>query len=187
RAGHFVTVAGHSIPSGSQLIGDIRVETRRLKVTRHLGRLVRGTSYFFSLARLARALRRNVDIVYCRGMGDGLLTLVLLKALRLVSWPIVACPINVAGKGDIAFIRSVPGSVLWARLIDRYCDAINLIGPGFVADLASLGICKPRLSTIPNGVVVHSAPERRHVAPIRRLCWTGRMTAQKGLDLLLQA
>lgn len=49
RAGHFVTVAGHSIPSGSQLIGDIRVETRRLKVTRHLGRLVRGTSYFFLL------------------------------------------------------------------------------------------------------------------------------------------
>src|SRR5690606_9221524 len=187
RAGHSVTVAGHRISAGSQLVGDVRVETRRLEVIKHLGRPVRGATYFFSLARLAYTLRKDVDVAYCRGMGDGLLTLVLLKALRVISWPIVACPINVAGKGDAAFIRSVPGSLLWTRLIDRYCDAINLIASGLVSDLASLRIRRPRLSTIPNGVVVNAAPERPHVASIRRLCWTGRMTGQKGLDVLLPA
>lgn len=186
-AGNSVIVAGRRIPTGTQALGTVHVRTRRVPVVGRFGRLIRGASFMISLARVAYTLRKEIDVVYCRGMGDGLLTLVLLKALRVISWPIVACPINVGGQGDAAFIRSAPGAEVWTRLIDQHCDAINLIARGFVTDLRRLGISKPRITQIPNGVIVRTPPQRRHIPARRRLVWTGRMTPQKGLDLLLPA
>jgi glycosyltransferase involved in cell wall biosynthesis len=187
KAGHAVEVAGHRIPDGVQPLRTVEVRTHRIRTFATFGRAVRAATYALSLSHLAWSMRKRIDVVYCRGVGDGALTLVLLKTLRVLSWPIVACPINARGRGDAHFIRTVPGWRIWAPLVDRHCDALNLIASAIADDLKALGVRRPHISRIPNGIALHPAPRRGQVAAVRRLSWTGRLSAQKGLDLLLRA
>ena len=183
--GHQVEVAGHRIPDGEARLGSATVRTHRIAVIDRLGRAGRAASYFVSMARLLRRIGGGFDLVYARGLGDGAISICLLKAVRRTWLPLVACPINARGAGDARFIQSIPGWRRIAAAIDRHCDAINLIAPAIEADLAELGITSPRLFRIPNGIALAPLLPRTAVAPIRRLVWTGRLSAQKGLDLLL--
>jgi glycosyltransferase involved in cell wall biosynthesis len=187
RAGHRVEVAGHRIPDGVQPLGSVEVRTHHIGTIDSFGRGARALSYLLGLSRLAWSARDRFDVVYCRGIADGALTIALLKALKVLRWPMVACPINARGRGDASFIRSVPGWRMWARLIDRHCDAINLIAGAIAQDVDELGIRRPRITHIPNGIPLRPCAPRTEVARVRRLCWTGRLSAQKGLDLLLRA
>lgn len=185
RQGHHVEVAGNRIPDGEARLGSATVRTHRITVIDRLGRTGRAASYFVSLTRLLRRIDANFDVIYTRGLGDAAISICLLKAVGRTRVPLVACPINARGAGDMAFIRSIPG---WRRIvdaIDQYCDAINLIAPAIADDLAANGITTPIISRIPNGIVLIAPLDRTEVAPLRRLVWTGRMSAQKGLDLLL--
>lgn len=185
--GHQVEVAGHRIPDGEARLGSASVRTHRIAVIDRLGRGGRAASYFVSMARLLGRIGGGVDVVYTRGLGDGAVSICLLKAAGRTRLPLVACPINARGAGDARFIQSIPG---WRRIvaaIDRQCDAINLIAPAIEADLADLGINSPRLFRIPNGIALAPPLTRTAVSPVRRLVWTGRLTVQKGLDLLLPA
>lgn len=186
-AGAHVEVAGHRIPSGLQVMGNHSVRTHHLRAWARGGRAGRALGYLISMATLVRQKRHTVDVVYCRGMGDGLLSLVLMKAIRWSRLPIVACPINAKGHGDATFLRSVPGWRLWCCLIDRHVQAINLINLDIAADLASLFIARPRFSHIPNGIPLQPKPDRKSVHTVRRLVWTGRLSLQKGVDVLIEA
>lgn len=183
--GRHVEVAGHQIPDGMLRLGAIEIRTHRIAVIDRLGRIGRAISYFVSLARLLRRIGRDFDIVYCRGLGDGAISICLLKAMGWTTLPLIACPINARGAGDARFIRSIPG---WARIvatINRHCDAINIIAPAIEDDLAYIGITQPFLHRIPNGIPLAPRVIRNEVAPVRRLVWTGRLTQQKGIDILL--
>lgn len=185
--GHYVEVAGHRIPDGYLHLGTSAIPIHRIAVIDRLGRSGRAISYFFSLARLLGRIRSKFDVVYCRGLGDGAISITLLKAIGRLRLPLVACPINARGAGDARFIRSIPG---WRRIvthINKHCEAINIIAPAIEPDLAALGIAGPRLSHIPNGIPLAPPVERVLVTPIRRLVWTGRLSPQKGLDVLLPA
>jgi glycosyltransferase involved in cell wall biosynthesis len=187
RLGHHVEVAGHRIPDGAAQLGDAEIRTHRIAVTDRFGRGGRAASYFVSLARLLARIGRDFDVIYCRGLGDGAISICLLKALGRVNLPLLACPINARGAGDTRFIRSIPG---WRRIvtaIDQHCDAINLIAPAIGADLVEIGIGQPRLSRIPNGIALAPPPPRETVAPVRHLLWSGRLSPQKGIDQLLPA
>ncbi|ROH93396.1 glycosyltransferase family 1 protein [Stagnimonas aquatica] len=185
--GHQVEVAGHRIPDGEARLGVAAVRTHRIAVIDRLGRAGRAASYFVSLARLLARIGTRFDVVYARGLGDAAISICLLKAAGFTRLPLVACPINARGAGDAAFIRSVPGWRRIAAVIDRHCDAINLIAPAIADDLAEIGVVTPSLSRIPNGIALAPPLERTVVGPVRRLVWTGRLCAQKGLDLLLVA
>lgn len=185
-AGAEVTVAGHRIPTGELALGDQRVRTRRLRVARRGGRAARAVTFFLSVAWLCVALRRQVDVVYCRGLGDAAISIAILKSLGLCRLPVLACPINARGAGDVAFLKSIPGWPWIARSLDRQVEAINLINSLVEDELHSVGIRRPRLSRIPNGIEL-SAPPVRRPAIERRLAWTGRFERQKGLDLLFAA
>lgn len=185
--GHHVEVAGHRIPDGCLHLGAAAIPIHRIAVIDRLGRSGRAISYFFSLGRLLGRISRKFDVVYCRGLGDGAISITLLKALGWLSLPLVACPINARGAGDARFIRSIPGWQRIVSLINKHCEAINIIAPAIEPDLAALGIAGPRLSHIPNGIPLAPPVAREAVAPVRRLVWTGRLCSQKGLDVLLNA
>ena len=139
------------------------------------------------MARLLHKIKMNFEVIYCRGLGDGAISICLLKAIGEVRLPLVACPINAKGEGDSHFIRSIPGWRLLLQMVNRHCDAINIISPAILSDLVELGIDRPKISHIPNGIKICDPIRKSHVASTRRLVWVGRLTAQKGIDLLFKA
>ena len=187
RLGHTVEVAGHQIPNGEQAFGTVHVRTHRIATIMRLGRAARGLSYALSLAWIALRHGRAFDVVYCRGIGDGAMTLVALRALGMYRVPLVACPINARGKGDVAFIQSVPGWRRWAYWADHHIHTVNLINDKVEHELRSIGIESPRFTRVPNGIAIQQAPIRASSGATKRLIWTGRLEYQKGLDLLFDA
>lgn len=185
--GHHIEVAGNRIPDSQLQLGSTEVRTHRIAVMNRAGRAGRATSYFVSLALLLRRVGNNFDLVYCRGLGDGAISICLLKAIGEIRLPIVVCPMNARGAGDCHFLQSIPGYRLLAKLINRHCNAINIIAPAILSDLAEVGINRPRISSIPNGIPLGEPILRCRPAQIRRLIWTGRLAAQKGIDILLSA
>lgn len=185
--GHDVEVAGHRLPSGVLRLGKAIIRTHRIVVLERFGRAGRALSYLFSLACLVHSIGNRFDVIYCRGLGDGAISICLLKALMRVRLPLLSCPINARGAGDAHFIRSIPGWRRLVSLINRHCDAINVIAPAILSDLVTLGIDSPRISCIPNGIPIGASPARSAVSPIRRMVWVGRLSPQKGLDQLLRA
>lgn len=186
-SGAEVTVAGHRIPDGEQFLGNLRVRTHHIYTGEAGGRFRRAANYFTSLAKLLLRHRNDFDVVYCRGLGDGAVSLAILSALGLCRLPIVAVPINARGTGDAFFLRSIPGWRFICKLIDKHVRAINLINPSIARDLDELNIRRPQRTHIPNGVPILAPIPRLPPPPVRRLAWTGRMEPQKGLDLLLPA
>jgi glycosyltransferase involved in cell wall biosynthesis len=185
--GHHVEVAGHRIPDGILRFGNAEVRTHHIAVIDRAGRGGRAASYLFSMARLFHKIKMNFEVIYCRGLGDGAISICLLKAIGEVRLPLVACPINAKGEGDSHFIRSIPGWRLLLQMVNRHCDAINIISPAILSDLVELGIDRPKISHIPNGIKICDPIQKFHVASTRRLVWVGRLTAQKGIDLLFKA
>lgn len=187
EAGVSVEVAGHRIPNGRQVLSGQVIRTHRIRAWGFGGRVGRAIGYAMSMTWLVMRKRRAYDVVYCRGISDGLLCLVMLKASGLCRWPIMACPINARGAGDAAFVRSIPGWRWLAKLLDRHVELINLINVSIADDLKAIGIDRPRLSQVPNGIAIQRLLPRTSVSKVRRLIWTGRYSEQKGLDLLFLA
>jgi glycosyltransferase involved in cell wall biosynthesis len=133
------------------------------------------------MTRLLHKIKKNFDVIYCRGLGDGATSICLLKAIGEVRLPMVACPINAKGEGDGHFIRSIPGWRLLLQMVNRHCDAINIISPAILSDLVELGIDGPKITHIPNGIKTDNLIRKSHIASTRRLVWTGRLTSQKGV------
>ncbi|RPH78738.1 MAG: glycosyltransferase, partial [Planctomycetaceae bacterium] len=167
--------------------GNAEIRTHHIAVIDRAGRGGRAASYLFSMARLFHKIKMNFEVIYCRGLGDGAISICLLKAIGEVRLPLVACPINAKGEGDSHFIRSIPGWRLLLQMVNRHCDAINIIAPAILADLVELGIDRPKISHIPNGIKICDPIQKSHVASTRRLVWVGRLTAQKGIDILFNA
>lgn len=185
-SGAEVVVAGHRIPSGQHAVGSQKVKTVRLRVFFRGGRVVRAVSYFLAVAWTCLSLRRRVDVAYCRGLGDAAVSLAMLRFLGLCRFPVMVCPINARGAGDVEFLKTIPGWRWIAKRIDREIGAINLINSLVQEELESVGVTSPRISRIPNGIAL-SAPLQRTPSTCRRMVWCGRLERQKGLDLLLQA
>ena len=185
--GHHIEVAGHLIPNGVLRFGNAEIRTHHIAVSDRAGRGGRAASYFVSIARLLHKIKRNFEVIYCRGLGDGAISICLLKAIGEVHLPLLACPINAKGAGDSYFIRSIPCWRLLLQMINRHCDAINIISPAIRSDLVELGIDGPKIAHIPNGIKIGGPIQKSNVASIRRLVWVGRLTAQKGIDILFKA
>lgn len=185
--GHHVEVAGHRIPDGLLALGNARVRTHHIGCIDGFRRGGRAASYFLSTARLMRKLARRFEVIYCRGLGDGAISICLLKAMGLVHLPLLATPINAKGAGDANFIRSIPGWKHLVKLVNTHCEAINIIAPAILPDVLQLGLHSPSISHIPNGIALGEPTWRSNTGQVRRFIWVGRLSTQKGLDILLVA
>ena len=186
-AGHHVVVAGHRLPGDYVWLNGLRVQTHRIRTVACFGRLGRATSYLISTLMLLSRIRGYFDIIYCRGMGDAAMSICLAKMVKISNLPPVACPINAKGKGDATFIRSIPGWPLIVQMINRQCNAINLIAQAIMDDLNDLHIRVPTITAIPNGIPVQPFREVKKTGERKRMVFTGRLSHQKGLDLLISA
>ncbi len=186
-AGHDVTCFGRRMGCGPVTIGRHAVPVHRIRVVQRLGRLLRGLSYLFSLSALLLRYRQCFDVIYTRFLGEAALTASLLKALRLVTVPLVSTPANTGGLGsDTQFLASLPIRRHLVRLLDRQCDAINLIAPAMAKELRGIGFSGKNFAHIPNGVSVH-APAHSEAQRNNRFLAVGRIARQKGYDILIQA
>ncbi|MBI5618504.1 MAG: glycosyltransferase family 4 protein [Gammaproteobacteria bacterium] len=187
RLGHHVEVAGQRLENGRVQLGSVEARIHRIRITDRAGRAGRAATYFLSLAPLLRRLAPHFDVVYTRGFNDAAICISVLKHWRLLNVPLVAVPINAKGAGDAAFIRSIPGWRSLVPLLNRHTNAINIIAPAIEPDLVELGITLPVLSRIPNGIPIQPRVQRGAPGAVRKLAWTGRLSRQKGLDVLLHA
>ena len=185
--GHEVEIAGHRIPSGILRLGEQQAQCCNIRVIYRLGRLMRGLTFFFSLAKLLVRRQRNYDIIYCRFLGEAAVSVCLLKALGVIRLPLVAVPASAGERGDFGFIRSIPCWRMLIPLINAQCSAVNFIAPSIEPYLAQLGVRVRHYSNIPNGIYCPELPQRNFPAYPRKLLFVGRLTFQKGLDILCKA
>ena len=185
--GHTVEVAGFAHPSRSVEVGRHLMPLHHLHVCNSAGRLARGLTFLLSVLFFLIRHQKKFDIIYTRGLGDAAISVCIAKWLRLCHLPLVACPINAGGRGDVHFIASIPGSRFLVKLINHYCDGINCIAQAIKDDLKKIGIAVPCLNEIPNGIPVLSLERTNRTSGVRRLLFTGRLSNQKGLDLLINS
>jgi glycosyltransferase involved in cell wall biosynthesis len=185
-AGQEVQCLGRRMGRGPVQLGRHALPVHRIRVTSLLGRWGRAASYFLSLAWLLFRHRRWADVVYTRFLGEAAATAAVLKAAGLLRAPLVATPANTRGSGDTTLLRSLPFGQRLIQLLDRHCDAINLIADDMVDELRTAGFSGANFSRIPNGIPLGPMPVRAATATPHFVA-AGRLTPQKGYDVLLQA
>ncbi len=186
RQGHEVIAFGRGMRAGEVELGGYRVPVRPIRTVQRFGRLMRGASYVLSLSLLLLRYRRWPQAIYCRFLGEAAVTVALLKRLGLLRAPLVAVPANAGPDGDTAFLRKAPLRRLIAPLLERGCEAINLIAPQMADDLRAFGLSGRQFHHIPNGIIVGPVPARQWHGE-RQLLTVCRLTDQKGVDVLLEA
>lgn len=185
-AGHQVVCLGRRMGTGPVSLGRHTVAVRRIHTTSLLGRWGRAASYFMSLAWLLLRYRRWADVVYTRFLGEAAATAALLKAAGLLRTPLIATPANTRGDGDTNLLRTLPCARWLIRLLDHKCDAINLIASEMSEELREAGFSGSNFSHIPNGIQVRELPAGVPRS-MPRLLAVGRLSRQKGYDVLLHA
>ena len=185
-AGHEVVCMGRRMDDTHVTLGRHTIAVHRIRVVSWLGRPVRALTYLVSLAGLLLRYRRWAEVIYTRFLGEGAVTAAGLRQLRLIDARLVATPANTHGSGDVSFLRSVPFSGWLVKLLDRQCDAINLIAEAMAPELAAAGFSGRNFTRIPNGIPVRPVPTRSASGPLRFVA-VGRLSPQKGYDLLLRA
>ncbi len=185
--GHEVICFGRRMKkNGSVKIGNHTVEVRRIKTSKIAGRPGKAISYSLSLAKLLMSYQQWPNVIYCRFLGEAALTVSVLKQFRWLRVPMVATPAGMRN-GDIQFLHTIPATKKLINLLNKHCDAINLIAPGMKQELVEAGFTEKSFSYIPNGIPIHPLYKPPPSGNIIQFIAIGRLTKQKGYDLLLRA
>lgn len=185
--GHEIRCIGRNLPEKIIETNNHTLMLHTISTIQNKGKALRVLSYFFSLSKFLLCNQSWPDIIYTRFLADAAVTISLLKRLKLLDCIVVSTPANAGERGDVYYLSSAPAGKLWVSLVNSQCNAINLIAPQMVADLRSANINRPIISQIPNGIPVHSQPPIETKNEIPYLISVGRLSAQKGYDIFLEA
>jgi glycosyltransferase involved in cell wall biosynthesis len=186
-AGHAVSCFGRRMGRGPVVLGSHEVPVRRIHVIQGFGRALRGFSYLLALAALLLRHRHRFDVIYTRFLGEAALTACLLKRLGLLDAKVVSTPANTGSSGsDVQFLSSLPCRRQLVHLLDKQCDAINLIAPAMTEELRCAGFSGRNFTHIPNGVSIREPPLAVAQRPYQFLA-VGRVARQKGYDIVIEA
>lgn len=181
-----VCSAAHRTPEGWINLTDTdRVYVSHIKAKSRF-RVIRALKFTLRLAYWLMMNAKSADIIYFRILGEGALTAITLRALGLISTPIVSCPGSFGTSGDAAIIKSLPLSKLLVRMINRYCDAINILAGPIANELEELGINPEKFVYIPNGIPI-APPPTRFFGKSTKFIYAGRCEPTKGLIPLIEA
>ena len=187
QCGHEVTVAGYSMPQASQA-HSLAWNSMHLPV-RGRTRGLRAISFACALGCLLVRQRHDFDVVYGRVLGESILVAAALKYMGLIHHPLVACSACSGRSGDAANLASLPASKLLVYILNRACNAINILSPTIAKELQLIGLNPNIFTAIPNGIPQAEPPFRtRHDrTAARSFLFVGRLSPQKRVDLLILA
>ncbi|MCG8609944.1 MAG: glycosyltransferase family 4 protein, partial [Pseudomonadales bacterium] len=180
-----VECAAHRTPGGVYDFEAKSVSVTHIEAKSRF-RMFRALKFAFGLAKWLIIRARKADVIYCRFLGEAALTAICLKALGLINLPVVSCPGCFGKSGDAHILRSLPGWKLLIPLINRYCDAINILADPIGEELRALGVDQKLFIRIPNAIPVREKVLREVHSPLRFL-FAGRCEHAKGIDVLLEA
>lgn len=189
KQGQRVTIVGNRIPSCKITVNNSKHTFNCVHISTVLtNRFTRAVSYAVSLSWFIITHQKEFDLIYCRFLQEAALVIGLLKTLRIVSLPFVACPACSGIKGDVAFIEKMPFSNLLRCILNKTCDTVNSISPQIENELIAFGIDKIKITHIPNGISLPSKYAQKRISSDNKLCiFVGRLTEQKGLPYLMEA
>ncbi|MBN1163590.1 MAG: glycosyltransferase, partial [Candidatus Krumholzibacteriota bacterium] len=172
--------------------GKIRIRRLFHPSLRMAGTLVFNLLLFLHILRR----RKRYHLIHVHFAGCEMISAVLA---RLLGGPPVICKVACAGEaGEIALGRSRFYSSLFLYCLRRV-DRFAVLSPVIEEELARSGVAAEKLIPLPNGVDTdiyriptpeekRAARESARIPPgSRALLFTGRLSRQKGLDILLQA
>ena len=187
QSGHVVTIAGYAMPNAPRHTAH-PWSSFNLPVSGKT-RILRAISYTFFLARFLSRQRRNFDVIYGRILGESILVAAVLKYVGWIKQPLIACSACAGRSGDAAALENLPVSSWLVHILNRTCNAINILSPVIARELDHLGLDHKRFTHIPNGVPRISTTQtlNRHLNGQRTFLYVGRLSSQKRVDLLLLA
>jgi glycosyltransferase involved in cell wall biosynthesis len=181
--GHPVIIAGpENLPNE-----DVGLSVLRTPLLRRT-RILRGFSYAITIMWFLWSRRRDYDLIYCRFLKEQAFVAALARQLFRLKQPLVACPACSGDIGDVAWIKKSPLRGLLLGTFSRGISCINAMSRNIQQEISDLGLSRPRLSTLPNGVTVPAIIfGREDDNSFLRAIFVGRLVRQKGLDILLNA
>lgn len=185
-SGHSVTIAGYAMPNQH----DAAVPWRSVNVrVRGETRTLRAVSFALALSRLLLRRRKSFDLIYSRVIGESILVAAVLKFIGIIRQPMIVSSACAGESGDAAALAKLPGRISIVRLLNRTCNAINILSPKIEKELGDLGLRRDRFTYIPNGVPVskYALCGQRDYDKRRTFLYVGRLSRQKRVDLLLVA
>ena len=138
---------------------------------------------FFMLSFLLKGLKvgKSCDVIHAHWTISGLIALLVGKWYKKpVVLTVHGSDINVLNKKFL--LKLLNGFIL------SHMDCVIAVSPVLEETLRKMGVMQERLRYIPNGVDIEEFyPVSTDYPVTNRILWVGRMSKEKGLDILIKA